>query len=290
MSTWFVGLSRACAVASSFVALFIARQSHAQSEPSDCIVAARAAERGEATKDDVGRLARCPVTGPAALSKVWSDPALSARIGTTLLVRAATDLPDARLFRAVLAVGGDRSKASATRLAALEVLVSYYDPRFAASAQYLNEGKIGDPIPMRAFHPPTAGAEALPMDRANEIHSLLVNLVQDSDGVVRNAALRVRQGLAYVDPEHTPVAQGVITLLAGCGPRVTLRSSADISLPLRVRVLESSYDQVLWLKGLVDGQPSKLLLGLPKGAVVVTVGGNEVARLTRREGPCPPSE
>jgi hypothetical protein len=176
------------------------------------------------------------------------------------------------------------------RLAALEVLAAYYSPELAASSEYLTSARVGDPIPGSVHHALSSGAaETLPDQRRREIATLLALLVQsDPDPVVRGAALRLRQGLAYRDPKNIPVQADVVSLAAGCGPRVTLQSRADISLPLRVRVLGTSYDQTFWLKGLVNGQPSKIPLALPRGTVVAGVGDQELTRLSKRDAPCPP--
>jgi hypothetical protein len=242
---------------------------------------------GAVTTKSVQALEACPATGPAALARVWNEKAPVLREELQPLAYTSIRLQDERLYRAALSALG-RSGDTEVRLAAMEVLVGYYNPAYAASPTYLTSGTVGDPIPRRA-HALASVPEVARATRLAEIQDALVNLVRDPDPVVRTASLKLRQAFANEAPESVPIAGGSVVLRAGCGDRVAIESTADIMLPLRVQVLGSSYDQAFYHRGMVDGRGSRTPLLLPKGTVIVTVGGREVARLEKRDMKCPPS-
>jgi hypothetical protein len=260
-----------------------------QAEPADCEARGREVLQGRFAEADVQFLSRCPSSGPVALARVWSRPLDRSSELMTAIVEASIKLRDARLYRSLLAVGGQSRRSSTDRLAALQVLTAYYDPSFFPTAAYLTSAAEGDPIPVRLHRAGRPGAEPLPDSRSAEFLHMLARLsAADSDPLVRAAARRLRAALAATDPENTPIPGGAVTLTAGCGTRVTLGSTADIGLPIRVQVLESTFDHTYSLRGATRESPVKVLLSLPPGTVVASYGGREVARLVRREAPCPP--
>jgi hypothetical protein len=91
-----------------------------------------------------------------------------------------------------------------------------------------------------------------------------------------------------MDPENTLVREGSIALIAGCGRRVTLRSTADIDLPIEVRVLGTDFVYPKGIRAGTETKPTEILLAFPSGVVVATLGGRELARLEERNAPCPP--
>jgi hypothetical protein len=175
------------------------------------------------------------------------------------------------------------------RLAALQVLAAYYDPKFHALPEWLRTAHVGDPIPMNVHGGGRKGVTPLPESRTAELPALLARLARnDADPTVRHAALLLRQGLAFRNPVNTPVQPGTVSLIAGCGDRVTLRSTENILLGLQVSVLGTSSVHTIWLKGSPEAKPMTTLMSLPAGTVVVTYGGRELARLSERHAPCPP--
>lgn len=282
-------LRRALFVAACVSSTGIWQTAYAQKDSPRCAESAQAVRQGQATANDLRVLAKCPSSGPQALSKLWAAPDLISSVELSSLLSASKALRDNRLYQAALAASRNAGHSLDARLASLELLTAYYDRRLAVTRNYLTSATLGDPIPAQPHAQGLAGDDALPEGRAREIPELLADLAQnETDAVLRGAALRLRQALAYRDPQNIPVREGVVALRAGCGPRVAVESSADISLPLRVRVLGTPYDETFWLKGLAGSKPSSMLLAPPAGTVVVSIADRELARLTKREAPCPP--
>jgi hypothetical protein len=172
-------------------------------------------------------------------------------------------------------------------LASLEVLTSYFDPSLDADAEFLTDPST-TAIP-RSVHPITRpGTVPLPATFREDYVAGIKQLTKDQDTVIRRAAYKLRQELAYRNPSLTPLDAGSISLVAGCGSRVRIESTADIGLQLRIRVLKTSYDQTFSLRAGSGAHPAILPLSLPPGIVVAHFGGREVARLGQREAPCKP--
>jgi hypothetical protein len=108
------------------------------------------------------------------------------------------------------------------------------------------------------------------------------------DATVRVSALAVRQQLALLEPGLTPLAPDAVQLVAKCGRQTELVSTADISLPVRLTVLGTTYDQLVGIGAAMNGTAARALLLVPHGVVVAKLGDREVARLTNRKVPCPP--
>jgi len=196
---------------------------------------------------------------------------------------------DARVLNAVLGVASSAGYSAEGRLAALSVLLRYYDNSYAP----LNAEFVRDPAHVLLAQVVDApgqynGARPLPGDvRARIAREIAQISTTDGDASFRRVARRVRQALAYTDPANTPLDAGAISLIAGCGRRVTLRSSADIDLPVEVRVLGTKFANGAGIRAGTTTRPTDRLLGLPAGVVVASLGGREVARLTQRNAPCP---
>jgi hypothetical protein len=119
--------------------------------------------------------------------------------------------------------------------------------------------------------------------------ALMAELAHSDDPAVAGGALRLRQALALRDPEHTPVQPDLVRLIAKCGNGVTLQSTLDVTLGLRVHVLGTSFETTVWPRAWSRGRPMEIPMVLPPGTVVVSYGsGHELARLTSRNEACPP--
>lgn len=190
----------------------------------------------------------------ALLPLLFAAPALAASQGEPARcaepVRAAAD---GCIDKAVVSAAGNTGRPSTVRLAALQVLAAFYDPKFDALAEWLRTAHAGDPIPM-------------------SVHG----------------GGRLRQSVAFRDSANTPVQPGSVSLTAGCGNRVTLSSTENILLGLQLSVLGAWPVHTVWLKGSPEGKPVTILMSPPPGTVVVTYGGRELARLSERHAPCPP--
>jgi hypothetical protein len=260
-----------------------------QPEPASCADAARAVAGARIQNADVERLAECPVSGPSALAELWSRRNLAATADLSTVVTASRRIRDSRIYRSILSSAADAGRPSQTRLGMLQVLIAYYDGGFSPSFEYLTRSHLGDPIPVAMHAVGFAGSSPLPATRFVEVPRILAQLArQDPDSVVRAAALRLRQALALRDPANTPVAPGAVRLVAGCGPRVTLFSEENVLLTIRVRVLGDPYDQTFGMRGAAGGRASSLSLALPPGTVTASYGTRELARLAKRDAPCPP--
>lgn len=176
------------------------------------------------------------------------------------------------------------------RLAALQVLMRYYNPRYAPSIDALRTAPEWSSVAWRVDGPrPIDGTSPLADSTRPQIAGTLARLAaSESDSTVRNAALVLRKTLAYDDPANTPLAPGAIALIAGCGNRVTLRSTADVGVRVVLRVLGTTFERTHGIRAGSQAKPAVILLGLPSGTVVASYGGREVARLEERNAPCPP--
>lgn len=264
-----------------------------QAEPVSCAESRSALETGNPRKPDLETLAGCPASGPKAIARLWPSKRITGETELAALVRTSVSLPDGHLYGSVAATAADASQPTGVRLAALQVLTAYYQADLRPSLAYLKSPKAKDydfASIARTTHPVVrSAATPLPKSRIVEIPALLARLAHgDPDPVVKGAALHLRQDLAQFDPKNTPVDANKITLKAGCGPRVSLQSTEDIPLDLRVRVLGTSFDRTYTLNKSWDGTPKRLPLALPPGTVVVTYAGREMARLIERNAPCPP--
>jgi hypothetical protein len=259
----------------------------AQSDGPDCAAAADRVRRLPLRADNLDDLRVCTESGPPALAAVWATKVPQDDNLRDALVGASGHLRDVRLYEAVVNAASS-GRPTTDRLAALRVLTQYYDARLAPTVGFLTRSAVGDPISRSSHGVGLTGGRPLPNGVRSEFGELLARLAQaDPDPVVRGAAVRLRQGIAYSDPANTPVAAGTVKLVAGCGPRVTVRSTSDIGLSLRVRVLGTDFDRTLHLRAPIDGRPVDHLLALPKGVVTVSHGPRELDRLTQRNLRCP---
>lgn len=274
-----MGLTTVLSLASS-------KELGAQIESQACISSARTVVDGTLSDAQAQILSRCRHSGPDALARMWLRPNTTPKT-LELLLEASAMLRDTRLLKATLASLQNESLPITTRLAAMRVLASYYSAELSPSTSYLLSGIRGDPIPVVIGRDVQDGTSPLQSGSRREIQLTLLRLSSgDPRNDISRAALMLRQGLAFIDPLNTPLSEKVVRLSAGCGPRVSLESKADIDLDLRVRVLETDYDQHFLIHGAQQGRSGKLSLALPVGIVVVNFGSKELARLSDRRAPC----
>ena len=260
----------------------------AQAESSECRTAVAEFRVHPQNPNAIWSVSRCPSSGPAELAVLWGQPGVASGVTRRTVVDASGSLRDSRMFSAILGVARGSDRPVADRLAALQVLMRYYDARYAPSVENLTVTAIGSPITrVVGGPPPLNGASPLPSTTRQQIADVLAQLsAADRDSTMRVAALRLRQALAFDDPTNTPLRAGSVSLIAGCGSRVTLRSTADVELELQLRVLGTNFDKVRGIRAGSTMKPRSLLLSLPSGIVVASYGGREVARLTERNAPC----
>ena len=93
------------------------------------------------------------------------------------------------------------------------------------------------------------GATPLPADLRSQIGTTLAELATgDPDSSVRKAAWRLRQGLASLDPANTPLGQKSISLIAGCGRELILRSTSDIDVEITLQVEAAHFDRAYGIR------------------------------------------
>jgi len=263
----------------------------AQSESPACATAARSIGTKTARAAEIERLGTCPSSGPDALKAAWQSAGSMAEPELAALVQSSKRTRDARVYGAVSTITADGGRPAELRLASLSVLSTYYRPDLAPSMGWLRSAHVGDPVPAIADGYSTPGAVPLPETRSVDFPALLARLARsDPDSNVAKAALRLRQYMALSDPDHTPIAANAVRLAAGCRNILTLQSTLDVTIPLRVQIVGTKTEHTYTLKRWVSGPPVQLTLDLPPGPVLVTYGnGHELARLTDRKGPCPAS-
>ena len=261
-------------------------------EPGSCAAAARTLAAGTVRALEFDVLAECRESGPQALADVWSRSNFLSATDVASLMRASLSLRDGRLYRALLTVVGNPRKSTALRLSALQVLASYYSGELTASQRWLTAARVGEDIPRTTLHFDSLTAVPLPASRLSEVATLLARLaLEDPDSTFRQAALRLAQGIAWLHPEQVPVARSAVRLVTGCGSRVDIETTLAIVVALRMRVLGTSYDYTFTPKRWIAGAPDRILMSPPVGTVVVSYGsGQELARLSERNGPCKPGE
>jgi len=264
-----------------------AQSAAAQREPADCAARSATVMRASPDRNRAELLYQCLESGPATLAALWLHRPPSTQYALRELRYVSVTIGDVRILDAVERVVDAPDRSTQERVAALNVLLYYYDHTLApvdtefVDPNTLTLGNVTDTAR------PKDGAQPLPPDVRSRIANRLARIAStDPDVTLRRVALRVRQTLAYRDPVNTPVSAGTITLVAGCGDRVTLRSTADVNLPVQVRALDSTRAYEGGIRRGTTERPTEILLGLPPGVVVATLSGREIARLTQRDAPC----
>jgi hypothetical protein len=263
-----------------------------QGEPAFCAASSAAVGGGAAHRVDYESLVHCRSSGPAALAHAWLRASDVGDDAVRPLIQPSIQLRDGRIYQAINDIINGTGHPRSTRLAALQVLTSYYGADLDANTTWLTEARVGDPIPRSSNGAGTPGVVPLPPSRLNEIPAFVSLLaVQDPDAAFALAALRVAQSIAWADPDRVPVANTTVHLSRGCGTRVVLESTMRVVVPLRLQVLGTAYDHTFNFARWTGGEPNKISLALPNGTVLVSYGnGHELGRLTERDGPCKPGQ
>jgi hypothetical protein len=262
-------------------------------EAKGCKAYADVVRTGVPSGIEIESLSQCALSGGPALSVLWARHLTLSADQRRALRSSSIKLRDGRLYSAVRGVASDPSRITADRLTALQVLASYFQVNLVPSVNNLLDPRDLGPnaLPIAMHTSSRDGATPLPSARMSEIPAQLAKLAWgDPDANVRTAALKLRRVLAYQHPDVTPLKPGVITLTAACGTRVVLGSKADVAVPIVLHFGDSkTYTEALKIAP-PNGPPSEILLSMPPGPVVATVGGHEVARLTDRNTPCKPGQ
>ena len=280
-------LARHCLAIAAGGIVAIATPLEGQNEPTGCAARVASLTTGTPQGPNAREVGRCPVTGPSALALYWTRSDRFDEIEDWLVGASAT-IRDQRVFRAVSAVArSDRPRAD--RIDALMVLARYYDDRYRPTEAFLEGDEPGPSLPRRVgIREPVVGLDPLPPDSRAQIGRLVFQLaMSDPDSGVRSAAHRLRQAFAIDDPANSPVPEGAIQLVAGCGREITVRSTADIDATFDLVVPEARYRAPVTIRAGSAAKSAELTVVAPNGTVVARNGDHELARLTSRNGECP---
>jgi hypothetical protein len=256
----------------------------AQSDAPDCAARSDSVMRSNAKPETLLGMRACPAR--TGLVRLWTSQAALAGYDADALRASTSGVNDGEVFSAVLAAAARNDVAREARLGALGALMTYVAAELVPTRAYLTQAHLGDAVPRASAYSTIAGATPLPASARRDVAATISAIARgDPDPVVAKAARLLRQSLAYSHPELISVDTSAVTLEAGCGPRVLVRSAAEIVLPLRIRVLGSRYSERFDVVGVGSSKP--LLLALPPGTVVAELAGHELARLSTRTAPCP---
>jgi len=267
----------------------------AQGEPEICQHAVAELHSDYQSVSAIQNIGRCPVTGPLALSEVWARHGTRGAAVRRQLVDVTASLRDGRLFERMVDVATNSANADNDRVAALIVLMRYYDPRYVPRAQDITARRTSTRFASQPIVPMVVdgvmlinGATPMPGSAPQEVGRVFAQVAaNDRDTPVRRAALALRQTLAYRDPQVTPLEAGAVVLVAGCSQRVTLQSTADIAVALEIRVLDTTFQKIYTIRAGSKSNPAKLSLWLPNGTVIASYANREIVRLSERNAPCP---
>jgi len=265
---------------------FGATMLEAQAPTTDCPAAERSARTdAHPAARVVQDLVRCSAAGTQGLVVLWGRHAALSDATLEVLVDASR-WPRARAVTQQLqATLAGRHGARVTH-AALAAAVSAFDVAFAPRADQMATLQLGAGLPKKMHAPASAPADRTQKARLAMLVAQLAT--GHPDATVRVSALAVRQQLALLEPGLTPLAPDAVQLVAKCGRQTELVSAADISLPVRLTVLGTTYDQLVGIGAAMNGTAARALLLVPQGVVVAKLGDRDVARLTNRNVPCPP--
>lgn len=262
----------------------------AGAQGSNCTRVAASAQAAVAPVPDIRALSGCDVAGAPALTALWARVSTLPDAQQAALRYASMDLRDARVHDAVAHVVADVALPSRTRLGALQVLTSYFDETRMVSMRAL-ANPVGADVAIVFDFTPHRGSAPLPAMLPRAYLTQLAHLAwEDPDSQVKRAALFLRQTFSFRHAADTPLAPGAISLVAGCGSRVTVQSTADVTVPIDLHVGNAATIHSYALAPASTAQPVRVMVSLPPGPIVASVTGRTVATLPVRNAPCHPGE
>jgi hypothetical protein len=202
----------------------------------------------DSLRSALGALKFCGISGPPSVASAWTgfvadDTTLS------VLVQTSRFLRDNRLMATMRELARSDSAPQRLRLAALRVLVSYFDSNsvvFQEQLEHATNGTAGGIWGETGFGA-TVTADSLRATAPMEIGVTLAQLAAgSSDPVVKAAARFLRRNLYYVRPADTPLLAGSLGLAYNCGNLFRIRNSGDISPRLTYVVLEFSESRLIY--------------------------------------------
>lgn len=165
---------------------------------NECRLAAQVLTTGEPAPHyrwALGYVIRCDESGPPALATLWGRLSDPDRDDLEFLSYNTSRLRDQRILEAVVTVAQDPGRHTLVRLAAFQVLVSYFDTGYV-SIDALEAPPAVRVMPRMIDFVPSDGAEPLRSDAEETILAVMQDLAQgDPDPTVQRAAEFVARGL-----------------------------------------------------------------------------------------------
>ncbi len=259
-------------------------------QTTDCGHLAVSSHASVPTVGDIQSLSRCRDSGAVALVALWTRASTLPSAQQAALRYASADLRDSRIYDALRNVANDATLPATARLGALQVLTSYFDATRKVSMRAL-ANPVGEAVAIVADYNPQVGTAVLPVTLPREYLAQLADLAwEDPDPQVRRGALFLRQQFSFRHPADTPLPAGAISLIAGCGSRVTIQSTADVTVPIDLHIGNAAEMRSYALAPASAASPARVMLSLPPGPIVATVGSRTVATLPIRNAPCHPGQ
>jgi hypothetical protein len=180
----------------------------------------------------VAGLVLCPNEVGDVISGLWRTRSIPDETFTEVR-RTSLEMNDRRIFSAAMVAAEDQGLPPDRRIVALEVLAHYVDPSTGITAEELRH-------PPEQWVPRTVvdagqrpGAEPMTPEQAIPALTVFQRLsMNGSPDQVRQAARYLRYNFALQNAESTPLQPGVVTGTWDCRGNLSLRSTADIKLPL----------------------------------------------------------
>lgn len=191
-------------------------------------------------REAVLSMAYCDVTGPPVLIARWN--AASTDTATISLIEwTSARLRDARLLTALVSMVQRRSATVDRRLAAMWVLVSYFDPRRGVSGDDLLAPDSTKGLFSTFDFGTIDGSQPFPSSYRTTIATAMQAVAaNDVNEQVRNAAAFLRRELYWISPASTPLLPGGFVLKYVCGNRFEMRNYDNVPMILRYRVDETA--------------------------------------------------
>lgn len=203
--------SRARALSLSLTVLLAAApfaHASAQRETTDCLSIVDEMLSDSPAPETIRDAAECPASGPVTLASRWTRRGWRDDLERAALVEASSSLRDGRLYDAVLHVAHSRAYQREDRMAALQVLAAYYDPRYSS----MGTASRSDRAILVALRTPVHQLDGSILPRPTyrrEIREELMRMGdRDRDQSVRDEARRVAHTLALMEAADTaPIVQ-----------------------------------------------------------------------------------
>jgi hypothetical protein len=191
---------------------------------------------------------------------------------------------DQRIAEAAITTARDVSRPTQVRLAALQVLVSYFDPHatVGTSLGALDNPPKGRTLAAVTDVAPRVGTEPPTANLPGRVYALNRDLTTDADSAVARAARYLWQAMTEARPEVASVPPGSVTLETVCGAKFRITNHNDIDLSLEL-VIGSGHPP---MQVRVPAQATRDMTVNAKDAVHLRFADRDIAQASVG-APCP---